>query len=69
MARPPSGAPSRPDECDDGDPCTARDHLLDGECTGTPFVCDDDNPLTFDVCVHNGCMHHFGLVDAGETEP
>lgn len=65
----PSGATAVPGECDDGDPCTARDHLVGGECVGTPFVCDDDNPQTFDVCVHNGCMHHFGLVDAGVGPP
>jgi len=36
--------------CDDGDPCTRGDHLVDGTCTGTAYACDDGKACTDDAC-------------------
>jgi len=43
--------------CDDGDPCTFRDRIRDGVCSGQPLHCDDENPLTVDSCTGDGCAH------------
>jgi len=45
-----------PDDCDDGNPCTRRDRVVDGECRGQAFTCDDGNPLTTDECTGQGCL-------------
>ena len=44
-AEPTDGAP-----CDDGDPCTAPDVCLEGQCSGQDKDCDDGNPCTADAC-------------------
>jgi hypothetical protein len=37
--------------CDDNDLCTTQDKCVGGVCTGTvPFVCEDTNPCTDDIC-------------------
>jgi hypothetical protein len=37
-------------ECKDGDACTAGDHCEEGQCVGSPVLCDDQNPCTDDSC-------------------
>ena len=41
-------------ECFDGNPCTVADHCVAGICTGTPALCNDDNPCTDDSCDETG---------------
>jgi len=36
--------------CDDGDGCTKDDTCADGECSGMPVVCDDENVCTSESC-------------------
>jgi hypothetical protein len=49
---PPDGTP-----CDDGDDCTHDDVYIGCVCTGIPYVCDDANPCTTDICDGTGgCM-------------
>lgn len=44
--------------CDDGNACTTADTCLDGECVGSSFECDDQNPCTDDTCDGaGGCMY------------
>ncbi|MGM0578259.1 MAG: hypothetical protein ACQEXJ_21225 [Myxococcota bacterium] len=45
-------------DCDDGDPCTAEDACLGGECLGAPVSCDDDEPCTADACLEDGTCEH-----------
>jgi hypothetical protein len=41
-------------ECKDGDACTVGDHCEEGECVGTPIVCDDLDGCTDDSCDGTG---------------
>lgn len=41
-------------ECMDGDVCTTADHCDQGECVGSPVICDDKNPCTDDMCTAQG---------------
>lgn len=44
--------------CDDGDACTSNDQCNDqGGCTGTPIVCNDENPCTDDQCSAGECQY------------
>ncbi len=36
--------------CDDDDACTMNDTCVAGECVGSAFTCDDQNPCTDDTC-------------------
>ena len=47
--------------CDDGNPCTVKDHCDSGECVGGGDLnCDDENPCTNDLCLPNmGCIHSY----------
>ncbi len=36
--------------CDDGDPCTLGDRCSEGQCTGAPRDCDDQDDTTLDAC-------------------
>ena len=41
--------------CDDHDDCTSADTCdTNGQCHGTPFSCDDQNPCTDDICRPDG---------------
>ena len=46
-------------ECWDSDPCTLDDVCVDGQCTGTPVVCDDKSVCTQEVCDSDagGCVY------------
>jgi hypothetical protein len=55
-------------DCEDGDPCTGHDRIVDGICVGEPFVCEDDSPLTVDYCVHDGCVFDFRPGEAASDE-
>ena len=58
------------DECVDGDPCTVMDQCQDGICTGTPVVCDDENPCTDDACVGDGgCQHLANTLPCDDADP
>ena len=43
--------------CDDGNACTSNDSCKGGQCAaGSPVVCDDKKPCTFDTCdAAKGC--------------
>ena len=57
-------------ECMDQDPCTMADHCDDGECVGTPVVCDDGNLCTDDVCGDSGgCEFAPNQVDCDDGDP
>ena len=46
--------------CDDGLACTDPDSCFEGDCTGSPVVCEDDgNACTEDKCdeARGGCVH------------
>jgi hypothetical protein len=58
--------PPRPDDCDDGDPCTRDDRFGPGGCRGEAFTCDDGNPETTDECTGRGCLFRPA---AGVTRP
>ncbi|MSQ82984.1 MAG: hypothetical protein EXR77_08730 [Myxococcales bacterium] len=45
VAQPLQGQP-----CTDTNLCTSADLCIDGNCTGTPKNCDDNNPCTLDLC-------------------
>ena len=47
--------------CDDGNPCTVKDHCDSGECVGGGDLnCDDENPCTNDMCIPDlGCIHAY----------
>ena len=53
-----NGAPEDGLECNDGDPCTAGEFCLDGDCQGFAVICEDGNPCTADSCDSNtgGCV-------------
>ncbi len=42
--------------CEDGNSCTLGDTCQGGECSGTPLVCQDQDPCTEDVCVNGECL-------------
>lgn len=43
--------------CDDDNLCTLNDQCIEGECTGEPVLCSDDNPCTTDSCAPmDGCL-------------
>ncbi len=45
--------------CDDGDPCTYGDRMVDGVCVGTPYTCDDGKDCTANVCDGlGGCKYN-----------
>lgn len=45
-------------QCDDHLDCTANDTCsVDGTCVGLPFICNDNNPCTSDLCTSTGCVH------------
>lgn len=52
-------APTRAQQCDDFDQCTASEMCSQGECVGTPIsggLCDDGNACTAnDSCIHGSC--------------
>ena len=57
-------------ECKDGNPCTVADHCVQGECQGTPVLCDDDNPCTDDICAETGgCVFENNHVDCDDGDP
>jgi hypothetical protein len=47
--------------CDDGNPCTVKDHCVGGECvSGGDLNCDDENPCSSDMCIPElGCIHAY----------
>ena len=47
--------------CDDGNPCTVKDHCDGGVCVGGGDLnCDDENPCTNDMCIPDlGCIHSY----------
>ncbi len=52
--------------CDDGDSCTSDDTCTDGDCGGTPVVCDDANLCTADSCQDGvGCVYDDAPLDPG----
>ena len=43
--------------CDDGSVCTLEDACNNGDCTGSPLDCNDDNVCTIDSCsALEGCL-------------
>jgi len=50
-----TGAPVADDSaCDDGESCSHSDNCQSGECLGTAYSCDDEDPCTDDVCDGDG---------------
>jgi len=57
-------------ECKDSDPCTLADYCQDGECAGTPVLCDDNNPCTDDSCAEaGGCVFDPNQADCDDGDP
>jgi hypothetical protein len=57
-------------ECTDGNPCTVADHCVDGECVGSPVLCDDSNSCTDDSCAEEGgCIFTANQDDCDDVDP
>ena len=57
-------------ECMDGDICTTADHCQDGQCAGSPVICDDKNPCTDDFCTDTGgCDYQPNSAECDDGDP
>ena len=57
-------------ECMDGNPCTVADNCQQGECIGSPVICDDDNVCTYDSCDElGGCVFTDNQEDCDDDDP
>lgn len=53
-----SNLPIKVTPCNDGSFCTTKDTCKQGQCTGEPVDCDDQDPCTDDSCnPTQGCTH------------
>ena len=43
--------------CDDFDPCTENDVCTNYKCSGTPKICESNNPCTIGTCTSGGCTY------------
>ncbi len=53
--------------CNDEDPCTFDDHYIDCLCVGTPILCYDAQPCTFDYCLNGVCQ--YDPIDCDDADP
>ncbi|NUN15086.1 MAG: hypothetical protein HUU55_15760, partial [Myxococcales bacterium] len=58
-------SPNSSATCSDGNLCTTSDKCTNGQCVGTPVVCNDLDPCTVDSCSPNtgGCIATFNTTD------
>ena len=57
-------------ECMDGDVCTTADHCEDGQCVGSPVICDDKNDCTDDLCTEEGgCEYLPNALPCDDADP
>ncbi len=53
--------------CDDGNACSLGDTCKSAVCSGTPGVCDDENPCTSDSCdPQSSCVHENNTIPCND---